>query len=322
MNFNNSNTYEISGAGSLTLQTSVYANAQVIVQAGTQEINLPTTIASNTVFNVASGATLIIANPLTINPGQALSTTGGGTVKYESMINVASAASIAFSNSTHADRLSLASGSTASVSGASTVLELDSLSNGGTIDLQNNALIINYGSGTDPIATIKAEIAGGYANGAWTGTGITSTTAQANSGGYGLGYADSADPGNPAGLASGTIEVMYTLLGDANLDGKVNGSDFAILATNFNEAVNSWDQGDFNYDNKVNGTDFTELAENFNKGTPIATADLAALDSFAAANGFLTNVPEPTLTGVLLSATFGFFSLRSRRCAAPDEKIL
>ena len=57
-----------------------------------------------------------------------------------------------------------------------------------------------------------------------------STAAQSNAGSYGIGYADSADPGNPAGLSSGQIEIAYTLLGDANLDYKVNGTDFNLMA--------------------------------------------------------------------------------------------
>jgi hypothetical protein len=312
VNFNNANTYLVTGTGSLTLQAST-GNAQVIVQQGTQELDLPTTIASNTVFNVSSGANLIVANPLTINSGKSLSQTGAGTVTYQSIINVANAASIAFGNSTHAYQLNLASGSTASVGGTGTVLELDSLSNSGTIDLKNNALIINYGNGTDPIATIKAELASGYAGGAWNGVGINSSVAHTTSGSFGLGYADSADPGNPAGLASGTIEIVYTLLGDANLDGAVNGSDFAILATNFNKAVGGWDQGDFNYDGAANGADFASLAANFNKGTTIALADVAAFDSFAASNGLLTSVPEPASVGLLLSGTMGFLGFRTRR---------
>src|ERR1700677_2610961 len=109
-----------------------------------------------------------------------------------------------------------------------------------------------------------------------------SSTAQTNSGSYGIGYADSADLGNPANLASGTIEIMYTLLGDANLDGKVNGIDFNLLATNFNQAVtDGWDKGDFNYDGKVNGIDFNLLAENFNQfasQSAVSSADLAAVD--------------------------------------------
>ena len=150
---------------------------------------------------------------------------------------------------------------------------------------------------------------------------------------YGVGYADAADVGDPAGLASGEIEIMYTLLGDANLDGKVNGTDFNLMATNFNQAVtNGWDEGDFNYDGKVNGSDFVLLADNFNQfasESAVASADLAALDAFAGANGVsvgngagagsgtgagsgisLTNVPEPASTGLL---TIGAISVLARR---------
>ncbi|HEX4055075.1 MAG TPA: hypothetical protein VHX86_12495, partial [Tepidisphaeraceae bacterium] len=164
INFNNANTYEITGTGSLTLQTST-GDAQVIVQQGTQEINLPTTIASNTVFNVANGSTLVIANPLTIDSGDTLTTAGSGTVTYQSIISVGGGASIAFDNSSHAHELSLASGANASVGGSGTVLEVDTLANGGTINLQNNELLINYGSSADPVASVRAELQSGYANG-------------------------------------------------------------------------------------------------------------------------------------------------------------
>ena len=176
-----------------------------------------------------------------------------------------------------------------------------SITGSGVLDVNNNHLIINYGSGADPIASIAAWIKNGYAGGAWNGAGINSTAAAANSASYGIGYADSADPGNPAGLAPGQIEVMYTLLGDANLDGKVNGTDFAILAANFNQSVTGWDQGDFNYDGKVNGTDFAFLASNFNQGASQA-ADIAALDAFAAANGLLADVPEPASEAIIMVA--------------------
>ena len=174
-----------------------------------------------------------------------------------------------------------------------------SITGGGALDLYNNHMFIDYTPGNDPIASIAAWIASGYAGGAWTGAGIMSTSAQTNSASYGIGYADSADPGNPAGLASGQIEIMYTLLGDANLDGKVNGTDFNLMAANFNQVVtNGWDEGDFNYDNKVNGSDFVLLADNFNQfasQSDVSAADWTALEDFAAANGIsLANVPEPT----------------------------
>jgi len=187
----------------------------------------------------------------------------------------------------------------------------------GILDLTNNKLIINYGSGADPISSITAWIASGYNGGAWNGVGIDSTMAAANSGSYGIGYADYADAGNPAGLSSGQIEIMYTLLGDANLDGKVNGTDFNLMAANFNQSVtNGWDEGDFNYDGKVNGNDFVLLADNFNQfasQSAVSAADQSALDSFAAANGIsLTNVPEPTSAAIFLITAMGLLQPRFR----------
>jgi fibronectin-binding autotransporter adhesin len=195
-----------------------------------------------------------------------------------------------------------------------------SITGSGQLDLNNNHMFIDYGSGSDPIASIAAWIISGYNGGRWNGSGIMSSAAAANSGSYGIGYADSADPGNPAGLASGTIEIKYTLLGDANLDGKVNGADFTILASNFNKSVtDGWDEGDFNYDGKVNGADFTLLANNFNQAatqSDVAAADLTALEDFAAANGISlsnTSVPEPASAAIL--AMMGLGLMRRRRKA-------
>jgi len=201
---------------------------------------------------------------------------------------------------------------------AVTTLNSLSISPGGIVDLNNNHIFINYGSGPDPISSIAAWIASGYAGGNWNGAGIMSTIAQSNSASYGIGYADSADPGNPADLPSGTIEIMYTLLGDANLDGKVNGTDFTLMAANFNDSVtNGWDKGDFNYSNSVNGNDFVLLADNFNdfaSQSSVASADLEALDSFAAANGIsLTSIPEPTCTALVITALFGVMARRLRK---------
>jgi hypothetical protein len=205
---------------------------------------------------------------------------------------------------------------TVNINGGTSTIGGLTIASGGVVNI-NGPLFIDYGSGADPIASIIAWIKSGYAGGAWNGSGISSTSAHANFGSYGLGYADSADPGNPAGLASGQIEIRYTLLGDANLDGAVNGTDFAILATNFNKAVGGWDRGDFNYDGSDNGSDFAFLAANFNKGVGPSTADAAAVDSFAAANGLIADVPEPACGVMAMMAANGIVTRRRRtaRCS-------
>ena len=160
-----------------------------------------------------------------------------------------------------------------------------SVTGGATLDLTNNELLINYGGGADPIGSIAAEIATGYNAGAWNGTGIISSTARTNPS-YALGYADSADPNNPANLAANQIEIMYTLQGDANLDAKVNGTDFNLMAAAFNQAiVNAWDYGDFNYDGKVNGTDFVLMADNFNQFASQSALATASSSANAASTG-------------------------------------
>ncbi|MGD0768916.1 MAG: choice-of-anchor Q domain-containing protein [Tepidisphaeraceae bacterium] len=162
---------------------------------------------------------------------------------------------------------------------------------GGTLDLADNEMLINFGANADPISTIASDVANGYNGGAWNGPGIISTTARVHTHGlaYGLGYADGKD-GVVAGLSSGQIEVKYTLLGDANLDGLVNAADFTILAANFNQNVTGWDQGDFNYDGIVNAADFTDLAANFNQGISLPAAEMTASVAAPAIASTITTV--------------------------------
>jgi hypothetical protein len=184
------------------------------------------------------------------------------------------------------------------------------------LDITNNSLFVDYGSNPDPIARIVTMIEDGYFEG-WTGPGIISSTAQSDPR-YAIGYADSADPGNPAVLASGQLEIKYTLLGDADLNGIVNGIDFGILAANFNHGVGNWDQGNFNYDGVVNGVDFTLLAANFNKGSNGASVGLPAYDdpalvAFAQANGLMADIPEPASMVIMTIAEVAILNRRRRR---------
>jgi hypothetical protein len=175
-------------------------------------------------------------------------------------------------------------------------LNLLTINGSGAFDVTNGHFFLNY-SGVDPVSAIRGYLTSGYNGGNWNGPGIESSTAAANTR-YAVGYADSADAGNPAHLSSNQIEVKYTLYGDTNLDGTVNSIDFGNLAANFGKSGKAWDQGDFDYNGTVNSIDFGLLASNFGKSgsgaaLQLSASDWVALDAFAEANGLESEVPEP-----------------------------
>jgi hypothetical protein len=60
-------------------------------------------------------------------------------------------------------------------------------------------------------------------------------------------------------VTTSDVLVKYTYYGDANLDGKVDGSDYSRVDAGFisNGKLTGWANGDFNYDGKINGTDYS-----------------------------------------------------------------
>jgi hypothetical protein len=179
-----------------------------------------------------------------------------------------------------------------------------SIANGTTVDISNTSastvnanVLINYGSAGSPNSAIRNYLISGYNAGAWNGPGISSTAAAISGGVYSLGYADGAD-GVVSGLAAGQEKIMYTLAGDANLDGTVTLPDFAILRSNFGKTGMQWDQGDFNYDGTVNLPDFAILRSNFGKTLGPAAAT--------------SSTPEPATLGLLAMGGLGLL-VRTRR---------
>jgi hypothetical protein len=64
-------------------------------------------------------------------------------------------------------------------------------------------------------------------------------------------------------MAANHVFNFFFLNGDANRDGRVNLSDFNIVAANFGQSNRTFSQGDFNYDTIVNLADFNILASRF-----------------------------------------------------------
>ena len=82
------------------------------------------------------------------------------------------------------------------------------------------------------------------------------------------------------------VLIRYTFMGDSDLSGSVDSSDFTVLARHFNQSSKSWIDGDFNSDGVVNALDFNAVATNFGQTLPVPAGALASL------------VPEPALASL------------------------
>ncbi len=302
----------ISGSGSLTVSG-----------AGTVQLAYANTYTGGT--TVSAGATLTASTDNGLPSGHAL--VNNGTTNMQGSTTLSSLTGTGVLNiSPGSDTQSvvqLAVNSGNSTEGGLTIAANSAL------DMTNNQLIYNYtGSSATADTTVRGYLISGRNSGAWNGTTGIITSGITGSGvdsGYALGYADGAE-GVVAGLTSGQIEVKYTLLGDALLNGSVTGNDFTILVGNLNKSFLpngnpvGWDDGDFEYSGSVNGNDFTDLVSNLNKSATLGdvqvpAADWVAVDAFAAANGIsldVNNVPEPASAGLLLAAGVGMLARRRR----------
>jgi PEP-CTERM motif len=321
--FNNTNTYNIAGPYTASLQMNGGGSGALIqVDSGTQELDIPLVIADNTTLNVSGGSELLIANPITIGNGLAVTQTGAGTVAYQSSITLGTGSSLQINSAIKAGALSIGPSSKVTLAptaaGSAFTAQFNSVgmvAGSSTFDLANNSVVVDYGSTADPAASIASYLAAGYAGGKWTGKGIFSSTvaglnATQSKIDYSIGYADAAD-GEVTSLPAGEILIEPTIAGDAKLQGSVGFGDFQVLAQYFGH-IGGWDEGNFTYGATVDFADFQVLAQDFgDNSSGITASELASIDSFAAQFGdavvpnadgvglAIVSVPEPASIGLI-----------------------
>jgi hypothetical protein len=207
------------------------------------------------------------------------------------------------------------------------LLVIPSLSNSGLIDLADNDLLVQ-GAGSTGLATLTNQIALGYHIGTWQGsTGITSSMAAAsanhltalgviqNDNGAGTALYAAFD-GAPA--VDADVFAKYTYYGDANLDGKVDGSDYARIDSGYLTAATGWFNGDFNYDGVVDGSDYTLIDNAFNSQGAALTSQIAVATTQIATAA--ASVPEPAMSGIFVGVAVAM--LRRRRSASSPSQQL
>ncbi|HEY1686027.1 MAG TPA: hypothetical protein VGG19_14775 [Tepidisphaeraceae bacterium] len=140
-----------------------------------------------------------------------------------------------------------------------------SISSPATVNILGNEIFV----ASTPAATIRSYLASAYDHGAWGNSGLFSSLISTKPG-TSVGYATTA---------SG-VEIEYTWLGDANLDGVVNSSDLSAMSS----SGTTWQTGDFNYDGKVNADDYSLFM--------LGAAGSGGMN-------ISTTLPEPFMAGVL-----------------------
>jgi fibronectin-binding autotransporter adhesin len=267
-------------------------NAVTVMQTSSPSVlNLP-----------ASGTSTFASVPsLTITPGATLKLTsvGGSGTNFHSVLSTST--------------LNLGSGSVAT----------------GTLDIGKNDLDL---PNTD-VGTVTGYVRSGfnYAHGgAWNGPGITSGGAAANTAhltavgaisNNGNGNGPLYGSGTTLGLFDGSnpgpfdVLVKYTYFGDANLDGKVDGSDYSLIDAGYGSkgSLTGWYNGDFNYDGVIDGSDYALIDNAFNNQSSPQTASLTAEVATATAQVSPAAVPEPASVAVAALAAAGLFARRRRR---------
>ena len=297
-----------------------------IIVTGNSEATFYDTITHNAgaLIRVSAGSTAVFLGPI----NGAGSFEGGGTKHWEGggsavgALATTGSSVVAASASLSADFIreeSLTiighvtinkSGGTSDVSALNIAGETDAWT--GKLDITNNDLVIRttggaardsaYANALNQAKSGLAEAGGVF----WTGNGITSSTAAAESGGIltavGIIVNDFAAAGLPTApiytdfsgrtVSENDILVKYTWFGDADLSGVVDGTDYFLIDNAFASGTlnGGWLNGDFNYSGNVDGTDYFLIDNAFNAQTGPLTGSAGAA------------VPEP---GPLLVLAIG-----------------
>ncbi len=285
----NAGTLSVGAAGNFTLSSGgVLRGNGTFINQGTSVFSGSQNWSTGSTFN-NNGGTATLNSDAGVSGANLAINDISGTINFTSTqhllaLNISSAALVKLTT-------------TASTN----VLVTSQLSIAGTLDLTTNALDVSASS----LAAITALVRQGYnpaAGGSWNGSGITSSTAAANTAHLtALGVIQNNQSGSALFTSSaqfegispgaGDVLVKYTYFGDTDLNGKVDGSDYGRIDSGYLNNATGWFNGDFNYDGVINGSDYTLIDNSYNTQGAQLSTEVASVTAQIARSA---PVPEPT----------------------------
>ncbi|MGN6369888.1 MAG: autotransporter-associated beta strand repeat-containing protein [Phycisphaerae bacterium] len=174
----------------------------------------------------------------------------------------------------------------------------------GTLDLTSDKLVVqDSATHAATLAALQNQVVFGRTN----TTGILSTALPAHSA---IAVIDNGALPQPltmfggVGVDGNSILLTVALLGDANVDGKVDLTDLSTVLNNFGTTTPNWTSGNFDGAATIDLTDLSDVLNNFGLTSPSPTAA-----SFASA---ATAAPEPASLAALMLATPILLKRRNR----------
>ncbi len=320
----------------LTFDSSVigYSNvSSIAISAGSGNDTLTQTAQPSASISFGGGTG---SNVLNVNAGSYTVSTqsiGGLTINDNSTVLFAAGALGSGVNAYTVAQLNLGASAVARLSSSPstndrTVVVTSELSINASaqLDMVNNDMIVRGGT----LATLNNLVSQGYSGGAWNGDGIISSKAAGDTthltavGIIPASTATSTIYSNFDDQAVGTGDILmrYTYVGDANLDGKVDGSDYNLVDNGFNNGFTGWLNGDFNYSTQTDGSDYTLIDNAFNtQGNAFAKPDALVASSVSnpAADAVGKSQGTSTATTVIADADSTLAKKSSGKAWASDR---